>query len=69
MHPLLKFVEQVLYVIITYTTFTRLAWLVHLDLLTDLNDLVAYLRFRGSRFLEQVALDGPFFFGSIPIFS
>lgn len=54
MHPLLKFVEQVLYVIITYTTFTRLAWLVHLDLLTDLNDLVADLRFRGSRFLEQV---------------
>lgn len=54
MHPLLKFVEQVLYVIITYTTFTRLAWLVHLDLLTDLNDLVADLRCRGSRFLEQV---------------
>lgn len=35
MHPLLKFVEQVLYVIIIYTTLTRLAWIVHLDLLTD----------------------------------
>lgn len=56
MHPLLKFVEQVLYVIITYTTFTRLAWLVHLDLLTDLNDLVAYLRFRGVKVFGAGAL-------------
>lgn len=56
MHPLLKFVEQVLYVIITYTTFTRLAWLVHLDLLTDLNDLVCLFKIPGVKVFGAGAL-------------